>query len=103
VSIQGGNATNEIGVQTVFDLAPGENTTLTFIWDTEGVPQGSHTVRAHAHPVPGETEFEDNYSGDIKAEIIISGDSNGDGAINVGDAVYLINHIFNYGPVPECP
>jgi hypothetical protein len=28
------------------------------------------------------------------------GDANGDGGINIGDAVYLINHIFNDGPAP---
>lgn len=30
-----------------------------------------------------------------------SGDANDDGTINVGDAVYLINFIFNDGPAPE--
>jgi hypothetical protein len=28
------------------------------------------------------------------------GDANGDGGVNIGDAVYLINHIFNNGPAP---
>ncbi|MEE9443449.1 MAG: M28 family peptidase, partial [candidate division Zixibacteria bacterium] len=31
----------------------------------------------------------------------VLGDANGDGMINVGDAVYLINHIFRSGPPPE--
>ncbi len=33
---------------------------------------------------------------------IVCGDANGDGELNIGDAVYLINHIFNGGdpPVP---
>ncbi|MEE9443478.1 MAG: M28 family peptidase, partial [candidate division Zixibacteria bacterium] len=36
----------------------------------------------------------------IKPESVL-GDANGDGMINVGDAVYLINHIFRSGPPPE--
>ncbi len=34
-----------------------------------------------------------------------SGDLNCDGGVNIGDAVYLINHIFNGGLVPcaDCP
>jgi hypothetical protein len=31
------------------------------------------------------------------------GDSNADGAVDVGDAVYLINHIFGDGPFPLLP
>ena len=30
----------------------------------------------------------------------ICGDANGDKAINVGDAVYVINYIFKSGPAP---
>ncbi|MEE9441721.1 MAG: hypothetical protein V3V99_03540 [candidate division Zixibacteria bacterium] len=30
------------------------------------------------------------------------GDVNGDGGINVGDAVYIINHVFRNGPAPTC-
>ena len=28
----------------------------------------------------------------------IPGDANGDGGINIGDAVHLINYVFNSGP-----
>ena len=31
----------------------------------------------------------------------INGDANGDGDVNVGDAVYLIGYIFKGGPAPE--
>ncbi len=31
----------------------------------------------------------------------VCGDSNHDGTLNIGDAVYLINHIFNSGPGPD--
>jgi len=32
----------------------------------------------------------------------IAGDAGNDGAVNVGDAVYLINYIFKGGPAPAC-
>ncbi|MFH1700274.1 MAG: M28 family peptidase [Candidatus Zixiibacteriota bacterium] len=32
---------------------------------------------------------------------VLIGDANGDGTVNVADAVYLINHIFKGGPPPE--
>jgi hypothetical protein len=31
------------------------------------------------------------------------GDANGDGAVNVGDAVYIIDFIFKGGPELVCP
>ena len=31
------------------------------------------------------------------------GDANADGAINVGDAVYIVNYIFKGGPPPPLP
>ena len=41
-------------------LAPGETQTLTFPWDTTGVPKGTYSVTAEAEPVPGETDIIDN-------------------------------------------
>jgi hypothetical protein len=32
---------------------------------------------------------------------ILAGDSNGDGEVNIGDVVYLINYLFRQGPSPE--
>jgi hypothetical protein len=33
---------------------------------------------------------------------ITAGDVNDDGKVNVGDAVYLITHVFQFGPPPPC-
>jgi hypothetical protein len=41
-------------------LDPGDNQTLTFLWDTTGVPKGTYSVTAEASIVPGETETIDN-------------------------------------------
>ena len=49
-----------IGTKTVQNLAAGANKTLTFAWDTTGVPAGNHTITAVAEPVPGETDTDDN-------------------------------------------
>jgi len=34
---------------------------------------------------------------------ILRGDANSDGSINVGDVVFICNHVFNNGPAPETP
>ena len=36
-------------------------------------------------------------------EAILAGDANGDGEVNIGDVVYLINYLFKQGPSPELP
>ncbi|MEZ5357586.1 MAG: dockerin type I repeat-containing protein [Candidatus Zixiibacteriota bacterium] len=33
---------------------------------------------------------------------VVAGDANNDGGLNIGDAVFLINHIFKGGPAPVC-
>jgi aminopeptidase YwaD len=33
----------------------------------------------------------------------VAGDANGDGAVNIGDAVYVINYVFRGGPAPDPP
>ncbi|MFH2055319.1 MAG: dockerin type I repeat-containing protein [bacterium] len=43
----------------------------------------------------GNWEFNENVLGDY-----IAGDANGDGIVNVTDAVFLIQYIFNHGPAP---
>jgi hypothetical protein len=49
-----------IGNQTVSNLAPGNQTTLTFIWDTTGVPRGDYVIKAEASVVPYERDTDDN-------------------------------------------
>jgi len=55
-----------IGTQTVEELGAGENTTLTFQWDTSNVPEGNYTMKAKAENVgPLEKQTLDNtYIGD---------------------------------------
>ncbi|GEM_PF-1595686 len=49
-----------IETKTVTDLPSGEDTNITFTWNTAGVEPGIYTISARAHPVSGETDTEDN-------------------------------------------
>jgi len=51
---------NEIGTQTVTDLASGANRTLTFGWNTSAVPFGDYVIKAIASTVPEEIDTADN-------------------------------------------
>jgi len=53
------NAT-PIETQTVTNLGSGLTKSLTFTWDTTGVPLGTATISATASTVPGETDTADN-------------------------------------------
>jgi subtilase family serine protease len=46
--------------QAEVSLQAGENTTLTFTWNTTGVEFGNYTIKAIALPVPREQDTEDN-------------------------------------------
>ncbi|MCP4566750.1 MAG: hypothetical protein GY841_04115 [FCB group bacterium] len=50
------------------------------------------------------SHMDETYAGEAELLVYwvhVCGDANGDDAINVGDAVYLINYIFKSGPAPE--
>jgi len=49
-----------ISSQSATILAPGGLRTLNFIWNTAGVSIGTHTIKAMASIVPGETDTTDN-------------------------------------------
>lgn len=49
-----------IGTQTIDTLDSGQETTLTFSWDTSDVAEGEYTVRAEASTVLDETDTADN-------------------------------------------
>jgi uncharacterized protein YbaA (DUF1428 family) len=46
--------------KSVADLAKTEEETLTFTWDTTGVPVGNYTIKANCTEIPGETNTADN-------------------------------------------
>ena len=85
------NATSA-GTQTVTNLLPDEETTVTFSWDTTGVTPGIYLISVKISSlVLGEIEMDDGY-----VKVKRTGDVNGDGATNVIDIILCCS---NMGPV----
>jgi hypothetical protein len=51
---------NLIGTSKITDLPPGNETELTFEWNTTTVPEGNYTIKAMAEILPYETDTLDN-------------------------------------------
>jgi len=81
--------TTIIGTQTVTDLAIDESVTLTFAWDTAGIPYGNYTINAVADTIPEETDTADNSHDDGTVLVTIAGDVNGDKTVNTLDLSIL--------------
>jgi hypothetical protein len=76
---------------TTVTLASGESTTITFTWNTTGFAYGNYTISAYAWPVPDEANTEDNNFTDGLVSVTIIGDVDGNGNVNVLDAIDLSN------------
>jgi parallel beta-helix repeat protein len=59
-----------IASQDIVNLFPGWSTTITFYWDTTGMPRGTYTIKAIASTVLGETDIQDNTLVDGTVEIL---------------------------------
>ncbi len=59
-----------IGTLTGITLTSGSSTTVTFIWNTSGIPVGNYTISAYAWPVPSETDTTDNTFTDGTIQIV---------------------------------
>lgn len=76
-----GTETESFDVETYYDgnlidtqpvwLDPGASRTLTLVWDTSGVEEGTYTISAEATEVEGETNLEDNTreDGTVRVEV----------------------------------
>lgn len=61
---------NILGTQTVTDLAPSADETLTFSWSTTGVtPNANYTIKAEASTVQGETDTDNNTNADLTIKV----------------------------------
>jgi hypothetical protein len=89
----------EVGKREV-TLNLGENTTITFIWNTTGFDKGNYTIMAVADTVPGETDLADNTLVDGWIIVTIPGDIDGDSKVTMGDIIALINA---FGSRPGMP
>ena len=75
-----------IGTQTVINLAPGDNVTLVFMWNTAGVPpHHNYTMSAEAQAVLYETNLADNTLVDGIVKVKMLGDVNDDGVVDLFD------------------
>jgi hypothetical protein len=68
-----------------------ENLTIYFTWNTTGFEYGNYTLSAYAWPVPGETDTADNNFTYGLVSVTIMGDIDGNGWVNVLDAIDLSN------------
>ena len=87
------NATNLIGKQSIVNLAPGENKTLTFNWSfpplpgypnnpSEAYPYPTYIMSANASKVLNETDMKNNTLTDGTVTVKWPGDANGDGKVD---------------------
>jgi len=92
---------NPIETQLV-TVDPWTNVTLTFSWNTTGLPPCSNfTLRAEASEVPYEVNLYNNVLIDGWVKIKILGDINGDGSIDLFDAVMLCTAYGSHEGDPE--
>ncbi len=79
---------NLVEIQNVASLGSGEEETLNFDWNITGVPLGTHTIRAEAAVVPGETKTGNNVRNVtvvVLSPTAVSTDINGDGIVDMKD------------------
>jgi PKD repeat protein len=76
------------------------STTITFFWNTTGLPLGNYTVTTTASQVPGETDTADNTMIYSPIRVSIQGDINGDGKVDMKDVSYVARR-FMCGPSDE--
>lgn len=75
-----------IGTQTITDLDPDANATVTFNWNTTNLPlYTNYTIKAYAHEVSGEISTDNNLY--LAGPVIISmfGDTNSDKKVDILD------------------
>jgi hypothetical protein len=118
-----GNATQSFNVTLYYDstsagtamvhsLAPNAEQILLFEWNTSNVGVGNYTLKAHAGPVPGETNLENNWftNGAVEVkerlpsiihDIAVIWLSSNTTEISAGESVTIDAMVLNLGDVPE--
>lgn len=91
------NATQAAPPQTVANLNAGKNVTLLFQWNTKNWTISNYTLSATADTVPGEPNTANNTLVDGTIYVMLTGDVNNDGIVNIKDiaALCLTSHAFN--------
>jgi hypothetical protein len=72
-------------IQKVTNLGVASQTTFSSSWNTTGFAYGNYTISAYAWPVPGETNTANNNFTDGLVNVVVPGDVDGNGKVNMGD------------------
>lgn len=92
---------NIIANYTVENLSPNNETTRTFIWDTENATAcTNYTIKAKVPVLPYETNTSDNEYTDGYVKVRILGDVDGSGIVDIAD-IYLVALSFGTKPGDE--
>ncbi len=83
------------GVGNLCDVCPGYDDNEDY--DEDNVPDSCDNCPANYNPDQADADLD----GQGNACDILCGDNNNDWSVNVGDVVYLMNHIFHGGPPPQ--
>jgi hypothetical protein len=95
--------TTYVGFQSVTLSSEGALTILIFTWDTTGFAYGNYTISAisaYAWPVSNETNTADSNLTGGNVIVTIPGDINGDGTVDIYDAILLASA---FGSTPGSP
>lgn len=84
----------------IISLAAEQVYPMIFAWNTTNIPFGTYSLSAIASVVPYETNIADNTCTDGTVQVRVPGDINGDGIVDVYDAVLLIRDI---DAIPSSP
>jgi hypothetical protein len=74
-------------------LSAGEQTELTFTWDTTAWPRANYTIYAAVWPVGDEINVENNFFVGSHVVVTIPGDVRFDKTVNVLDLILIANHL----------
>jgi len=89
-----------IGSQVFNNLAPGAHVTLTFVWNTATFALGDYAISAIINPLPGEEDLADNTLPDGILRVVIPGDIDGNGHVQLVD---LVTIAIAYGSIQGDP
>jgi outer membrane protein assembly factor BamB len=92
--------TAPLGNITVTGLLNATSTLIIFVWNTTGFAYGNYTLSAYIWPVAGETNIANNNFTGGMVYVGIPGDLNGDGMVNILDAILFANHFYETPSMP---